>query len=101
MVLLTNFETENTDNPCYVTLAVNPKGYFEFFKNYKTNKKHKGIKKGSRGMEFSNYANKLNFLVNFDIYGKPPAQYKEVLRFTVKQGEMIETTVQKTKIFSN
>ena len=52
-------------------------------------------------MEFSNYANKLNFLVNFDIYGKPPAQYKEVLRFTVKQGEMIETTVQKTKIFSN
>ena len=41
------YETENMDNPCYVTLAVNPKEYFEVFKNYKTNKKHKGIKKGS------------------------------------------------------
>ena len=41
------YETENIDNPCYVTLAVNPKEYFEVFKNYKTNKKHKGIKKGS------------------------------------------------------
>ena len=51
-------------------------------------------------MEFPNYANRLNSLVNFDTYGKPPAEYKEVLRFTVKQGEMIKTTVQKTKIFS-
>ena len=94
------YDTENIDNP-YVTLAVNLKEYFEFFKNYKTNKKHKGIKKGSRGMEFPNYANRLNSLVNFDTYGKPPAEYKEVLRFTVKHVEMIKTTVQKTKIFSN
>ena len=39
------YETEHIDNPCYVTLAVNPKEYFEIFKDYKTNKKHKGIKK--------------------------------------------------------
>ena len=45
------------DNPCYVTLAVNPKEYPEFFQDYFSNKKHKGFKKGSGGMEFSNYAN--------------------------------------------
>ena len=62
------YETEHIDNPCYVTLAVNPKEYFEIFKDYKTNKKHTGIKKGSRGMEFSNYANRITSLVNFDTF---------------------------------
>ena len=37
---------ERVDSPCYVTLAVNPKEYFEFFQDYSMNKKHKGIKKG-------------------------------------------------------
>ena len=53
------YEVERVDNPYYVTLAVNPKDYFEFFQDYSTSKKHKGIEKGSRGMEFSNYANRI------------------------------------------
>ena len=68
--------TEHIDNPCYVTLAVNPKEYFEFFEDYYTNKKHKGIKKGSRGMEFSNYSNGIKSLVNFDTFEKLPANDK-------------------------
>ena len=48
-------------------------------------------------MEFSNYANRLNSLVNFDTDEKPPAEYIEVLQFTVKQGEMTKNTVQKNK----
>ena len=39
------YELENIDDPCYVTLAVNPKDYFEFFKSSALNRKHKGIKK--------------------------------------------------------
>ena len=35
------YDTERIDNPCYVTLAVNPKEYFEFFQDYSSNKKHK------------------------------------------------------------
>ena len=62
------YETEGIDNPCYVTLAVNLKEYFEFFRDYSLNKKHKEIKKGSRGMEFSNYANRIKSLVNFDTF---------------------------------
>ena len=91
------YEIEHIDNPCYVTLAVNPKEYFEFFEDYSTNKKHKGIKKGSRGMEFSNYSNRIKSLVNFDTFEKPPAEYKEVARFTVKKGDMVKTVVTKTK----
>ena len=39
------YVVENIDNLCYVTIAVDPKEYFEIFKNQKMNKKHKGIKK--------------------------------------------------------
>ena len=39
------YEVECIDNPCYVTLAVNTKDYFEFFRDCSTNKKYKGIKK--------------------------------------------------------
>ena len=37
------------DNLCYVTLAVNPKEYFELFRDYSINKKHKDIKKRIKG----------------------------------------------------
>ena len=88
---------ERIDNPCYATLAVNPKEYFEFFQDYSSNKKYKGIKKGSRGMEFSNYAKRINYLVSFDTFEKPPAEYKEISRFTVKQVDMVKTNISKTK----
>ena len=91
------YEIESIDNPCYVTLAVSPKEYFEVFKNQRTNKKHKGIKKGSHGMEFENFAVKIKSLVNFDTFQRPPAEYKEISRFTVFQGEMMKKTAQKTK----
>ena len=81
------YEIESKDNPCYVTLAVNPKEYFEVFKNQKTNEKYKGIKKGSHVMAFKNFAGRIKSLVNFDTFQKPPAEYKEfscLLSFEVK-----------------
>ena len=39
------YEVEHIDDPCYVTLAVNPKEYYEYFKSENSNKRHKGIKK--------------------------------------------------------
>ena len=74
-------EVENIDNPCYVTLAVNPKEYFEFFSDNIVNKKHKGIKKGSKGMEYNNYANRIKSLINFKTFKKPPTEYKKQLDF--------------------
>ena len=48
------YEVESINDPCIVTLAVNPKEYFELFKSKRANKKHKGIKKGVPGMNYEN-----------------------------------------------
>ena len=60
------FSIKNIDNPCLLTIACNPKEYFELFENSQINKKHKGIKKGSSGMNFENYADRIVLLTNFD-----------------------------------
>ena len=91
------YETENIDNPYIRTLAVNPKECLEVFKDFRLNKKHKGIKKGSTGLGFENFAERIKSLINFDTFEKPPADKKEVSRFSVIQGEMIKKTVVKNK----
>ena len=58
---------EITDNSCFVTLTVNPKEYFEILKNSKSNKNHKGIKKGSSGMDFEDFVNRIKSLVNISL----------------------------------
>ena len=52
------------------------------------NKKYKGINKGSPGMDFKNYANRIILLNNCDTFVKPPADYKEVSRLTVFESEI-------------
>ena len=39
------YEVESIDNPNVITIAVNPKEYFEVFRNKNFNKQHKGVKK--------------------------------------------------------
>ena len=56
------YEVEHIDDQYYVILAVNPKEYFELFKSKNINKKHKGVKKGSAGMEYENYAERIKLL---------------------------------------
>ena len=50
------YEAESIDDSCLVTLAANPKEYFEYFQSQKVNKKHKGIKKEASGMNYENYS---------------------------------------------
>ena len=68
------YEVEHIDDPCYVTLAVNPKEYLEYFKSKTVNKKHKGIKKGTQGMEYENFAERIKPLYDFDSYQPPKAK---------------------------
>ena len=79
------YEVEHIDDPCYVTLAVNPKEYYEYFKTVNSNKKHKGIKKGSPGMEYENYAERIKPLIDFKTYKKPKPDIKDVVRISVKR----------------
>lgn len=67
------FSLESIDNPCYLRMACNPKEYFAMFENSEITKKHKGIKKGSSGMNFENYASMTVSLTSFDYFRKARA----------------------------
>ena len=46
------YEIENIDNPNLVTIAFNPKEYFQKYEDYSINKKHEGVKKKHPWHEF-------------------------------------------------
>ena len=94
------YEVENINDPCYVTLAVNPKEYFEYFESEKCNKKLKGIKKGAKGMEYENYAERIKPIKDIKSYQKPKADIKSVTRISDKKGELT-THLTKKKNFHN
>ena len=48
-------------------------------------------------MEYCNYTNRIKPLKNFDAFEKPPNEYKEAGKFSLKKGNMTKTTVTKTK----
>ena len=71
-----------------MTLAINPKEYFKLFKSDTINKKHKGTKKGSAEMDYKNYSERIKQLFDFKTYKQPKADVKNVVRISVKKGEM-------------
>ena len=91
------FEIENIDNTCIMTNTYNPKEYFELFETAKKKKKHKEIKDGLSGMNFKNYASRIIFQTNFDIFEKPPARCIEV---NCSPGRDEKENIGKNKIFS-
>ena len=56
------YEVENLDNANLCTTAINPKEYFEKFKDRKVNKKHKIIRRDMPGMTFESYAERTSSL---------------------------------------
>ena len=44
---------------------MNPKEYYEKFNNHSDNKKHKGLKKSTGGMDFDSYSARLSDLNDF------------------------------------
>ena len=91
------YEVENINDPCLVTLAVNPKEYLEYFQSENINKKHKEIKKGSVRMDYENFAERIKSLFSFDTYVKPKKDTRPVLRILVKKGEMTTHKIFKSK----
>ena len=66
---------ENIGNPCLLTMAADPKEYLELLKDRVLNKKHKGIKKGSSGLGFENFTQRMKPLVNFNTFEDPPLHH--------------------------
>ena len=48
-------------------------------------------------MDFENYAERIKALRNFETFEQPKNEYKQVMRFVVKKGDMVTTKVAKTK----
>ena len=51
-------------------------------------KKHKGIKRGSSGLGFENFSDRITSLINFVTFKNNPPDFKKVSRLTVSDGEM-------------
>ena len=90
------FEIENVDNQNICTIAVNPKEYFEKFKDKNINKKHKGVRKNTKGMDFLRYANRIKDL-KLDLKNNEPQEKIVQMRLQVKNTEMKMTSVNKVK----
>ena len=59
------FEIESINKLNLITIALNPKEYYERFIDHSDNKKHKGLKKSTPGMDFDSYSNRLSDLTKY------------------------------------
>ena len=60
------YEVENLDNANLRTIAIDPKEYFEKFKDRKINKKHKRVSRDTPSMTFESYAERISSLRQLD-----------------------------------
>ena len=91
------FSIENTDDPCIVTVAVNPKEYFEEFESQTVNKKHKGLREGAAAMEFEDYAKRKNSVKEIETFGQLPEEKQKQNRFTIKNNQTVLEEIEKSK----
>ena len=92
------YEIENIDNPNIWTIAINPKEYFEKSKTRQINKKHKGVRRDTPGMNFESYAEKISTIRQIGI----ARNYKKLAqkRLQVKTTNMAMTSINKVKFAS-
>ena len=93
------YEIENIGNQNICTIAVNPKEYFEKFRNRKINKKHKGVRRDTPGMCFESYAIRINSLIE-DVDCKRDEKKIRQKRLQVKNTNMTMASVNKVQFAS-
>ena len=93
------YEVENIDNPNICTIAINPKEYFEKFKDRNINKKHKGVRRDAPGMSFENYAARIPLLSSIDCKNE---EKKKIIQksLQVKNANMVMTSINKVQFAS-
>ena len=90
------YEFENIEEGIICAIWVNPKEYFELYGiYYETNKKHKGIRKGAKDMDFDNYAGRILTIEEAQDGTKSFAKIQRQTRFQNKKGNMIMVTIKK------
>ena len=92
------YEVESVNNPNISTIAINPKEYFEKFKDRNINKKHKGVRRDAPGMNFESYASRISPLRSFDCKKEEKKNIQK--RLEVKNTNMVMTSVNKAQFAS-
>ena len=69
-----------------ITIALNPKEHYERFDDHADNKKHKGLKKSTRGMDFDSYSSRLPDLNEFskEFFKKPKKIQQKRFQIIIK-----------------
>ena len=94
------FEIEQINKDNIITIALNPKEYYERFVDSSYNKKHKGLNKSVPGMDFDSYSSRLSDLTEYfdEFITKPnPVNHIEQKRFQIKDESMQMTTIHKVQ----
>ena len=89
------FSIENIDDPYVVTVAVNPKEYFQEFDSQSIKKKHKGLRKGAS--EFKDYAERINSIREIETFGQLPKEKQKQNSLTIRNNQMILEEIEKSK----
>ena len=81
------YEFENVEHGIICVIYVNPKEYFELYGiYYETSKKHKDLKKGTKGMDFDNYASRILTIEEAKEGSRRFAKKQKQTRFQTKKG---------------
>ena len=94
------FEIENIDKANIITIALNPKEYYERSVDTTDNKKHKGLHKSTPGMDFDSYSSRLSDLTEYytEFLTKPnPVNRIEQKIFQIVNKSMQMKTVSKVQ----
>ena len=94
------FEIENIEKPNIITIALNPKEYYECFSDHSDNKKHKELKKSILDIDFDSCSNRLSNLNEYysEFLSKPnPARQIEQKRFQVINESMQMKSISKVQ----
>ena len=92
------YEFENIEHGVICAICVNPKEYFELHGIlYETNKKHKGVRKGTKDMNFDKYASRLLTIEDAHEGTNKFANKQKQARFPNNKGNMVMMTIEKSE----
>ena len=94
------FEIGSINKINVTTIALNPKEYYERLIDHSDNKKHKGLKKSTPGMNFDSYYNRLSDLTEYSnefLYNLNKVEQIEQKRFQVINESMQMKLVSKVQ----
>ena len=93
------YEFENIEHGIICAICVNPKEYLELYGIlFEANKKHKGVKRGTKGMDFDKYASRILTPEDAREGTNRFAKKQKQTRFKNHKGNMIMESIEKCEL---